>query len=127
MAEKIRDPETYYAEWKNDPNYLKHKEEALAEWRKNHPEKVKEAEKHAARLVKIKEIKDLERNTNRTEEQEQELENKRAELARLEAQIASEKQFNWTPWIGLGIDFTIIAGISIYLLVKGKIKKRNKS
>ena len=71
---------------KCDPNYPKHKEEALAEWRKNHPEKVKEAEKHAARLVKIKEIKDLERNTNRTEEQEKQLQNKREELARLEAQ-----------------------------------------
>ena len=53
----------------------------------------------------------------------QELETKKAELARLEAQIASEKQFNWTPWIRLGITFTIIAGISIYLLVKGKVRK----
>ena len=28
IAEKIRDPETYYAEWKGDKDYLKHKEEA---------------------------------------------------------------------------------------------------
>jgi len=87
----------------------------------------KEREREASKLIIRKEIKDLERITNRTEEQEKQLQNKRAELARLEAQIASEKQFNWTPWIGLGITFTIIVGISIYLLVKEKIKKKNKS
>jgi len=31
-----------------------------------------------------------------------------------------ERESNWTPWISLGIVFTIIVGISIYLLVKRK-------
>ena len=54
----------------------------------------KEREREASKLIIRKEIKDLERITNRTEEQEKQLQNKRAELARLEVQIASEKQFN---------------------------------
>ena len=66
------------------------------------------------------EISELEKLPDKTAEQEQELQRKREKLTRLEAQIASEKQFNWTPWIGLGITYIIIAGISIYLLVKRK-------
>ena len=57
---------------------------------------------------------------------ELESKSKREELARLEAQIASEKQFNWTPLISLGIVFTIVITLSAYLLVKDKIKKKQK-
>ena len=119
MALKLRDPETYYAIWKGDKDYLKHKEEALREWKKNNSGTEKKREREASQLILRSEIQKLEKITNRTPEEEQELESKRAELARLEAQIASEKQFNWTPWIV----FTIIAGIPIYLLVNEKVRE----
>ena len=63
------------------------------------------------------------KNIGGTPLHEQELQSKKEELARLEAQLNAEKQFNWTPWIGLGITFTVIVGISTYLLVKEKLRK----
>ncbi|KAG9296339.1 hypothetical protein G9A89_014931 [Geosiphon pyriformis] len=64
------------------------------ERKKNNSGTEKKREREASQLIIRKEIKDLERITNRTEEQEKQLQKKRAELARLEAQINAEKQFN---------------------------------
>ena len=98
------DPEGYYALWKGDKDYLKHKEEAWKDWRNKNSGKMKEIEREASKLVLKKEIQQLEKIANRTPEEEQELQTKRAELARLEAQIDEQKQpTNWTPWISLGI------------------------
>ena len=55
-------------------------------------EKIQEIERERE-ILKL-DIKELEELPDKTPQQEQELQNKRAELARLEAQIASEKQFN---------------------------------
>ena len=127
MAEKIIDPETYYVIWKGDKDYLKHKEEAWEEWKRKNSKKMKGIEREASKLVLKKEIQQLEKIANRTPEEEQELQTKRAELARLEAQIDEQKQpTNWTPWISLGIVFTIIIFLTALLLVDEK-KKRNKN
>ena len=127
-AEKIRDPETYYALWKGDKDYLKHKEEAWKMWREKNSGTEKQRAREASKLVIKKEIKDLERaivapsiTSEEKQDLEKELQTKRAELARLEAQIDEQKQpTNWTPW-------TIIISLSALLLVNKKIKKKNKS
>ena len=60
MALKLRDRETYYEIWKGDKDYKKHKEEALAEWRKNRSEKEKkEIKREASKLILRSEIQQL--------------------------------------------------------------------
>ena len=73
MALKLRDPETYYTIWKGDKDYPKHKKEALAEWKKNNSGTEKKREREASQLILRSEILQLEKITNRTETENQEL------------------------------------------------------
>ena len=65
-------------------------------------------------------IRELENITNRTPQQQQELDTLKGQLAQLESKT------NWTPWlIGGGIILVLIVGIIVYHLGKSnKNKKR---
>ena len=74
--------------------------------------------------AEIQLLEELKKVANLTLKQEQELQAKKAELARLEAQINSEKKpFNWTPWIIGGGIIVVLLGVIIYLLTRNKNKK----
>lgn len=72
-------------------------------------------------------ISELEAITNRTAEQERELQEKRSQLARLENQQRSggensKEPTNYLPWIIGGIGIIAIVGVISYLLLKKKRK-----
>lgn len=87
----------------------------MKEWREKNWGK----EEKISQLSEIEQTEQEINNTGGTPLHEQELQVKRNELARLEAQINSEKQLaNWTPWMVLGIVLIMIMSIVTYLLVK---------
>jgi len=66
-------------------------------------------------------IAELEAITNRTAEQEQELQNLKEKLVKLEQQERSSKSY-W-PWIiGGGIILVLLVGVIIYFLTRNKKK-----
>lgn len=78
------------------------------------------------RIFQLKsEIAKLEAITNRTSEQEFDLQNKKIELENLERekQEQNSKKTNWTLWIVGGIALVIVIGVVIYLLTRNKNKE----
>ncbi|KLL04668.1 MAG: hypothetical protein MRERV_14c003 [Mycoplasmataceae bacterium RV_VA103A] len=66
-------------------------------------------------------IKELENMSSRTTQQEQELKDKKTELAELENQNTQEpKKTNYLPWIIGGAVLVGIVGIITYLLTRKK-------
>ncbi len=91
----------------------------------NDRERERERESRIANL-KV-EIQQLEQIANRTAEQEQELKDKKAELARLEQEkqekVNPKKPNNYWPWIiGGGIVLVLVIGIIAYFWGKNKEK-----
>ena len=89
--------------------------------KKNNPKRERER-----RIANLKaEIQQLEVITNRTVEQEQELQEKKQRLAELEKekQEQNPNKTNWTPWlIGGGIVLVLVIGIIAYSWGKNKEK-----
>jgi hypothetical protein len=79
-----------------------------------------------SRIANLKaEIQQLEAITNRTVEQEQELQEKKQRLAELEKekQEQNPNKTNWTPWlIGGGIVLVLVVGIIAYYWGRNKEK-----
>jgi hypothetical protein len=61
--------------------------------------------------------------SSRTADQEQELKNKKAELASLEKQQSQEPKKSYIPWIIGGVVLVGIVGIITYLLTRKKDQK----
>ena len=56
--------------------------------------------------------------SSRTETQEQELKNKRAELTKLENQQTQEPKKSYWPWILGGVGIIGLVGVIVYYLLK---------
>ena len=67
----------------------------------------------------------LEAIVNRTSQQEQELKNKKQELAELEKekQEQNPNQKSWWPWIIGGLGLAIVIGLIAYFLLRNKTKE----
>jgi len=65
----------------------------------------------------------LESITNRNPQQEQELNDLKEKLAKLESSSGKDpKKTDWTPWIIGGIMLVVVIGVIIYLLARKKEK-----